>query len=196
MFGVQASRLSRSASHHAKKNARATRQRPIAAGLARGGHCRAAASLRANSALARSGELHRLVLELPLRPVRAEERERRRLVVREVCGPGGPRRQVASALRTRRTQGLVRRARRSRARQSRAICSPFRLAPAEGGVRWRSYSGSRHQTGRPAEPPTLATAVANWRPDTIPLGGSTLRVVALRDDDGDAPPVLIVEEIA
>jgi len=50
--------------------------------------------------------------------------------------------------------------------------------------------------GRPAEPPTLATAVANWRPDTIPLGGSTLRVVALRDDDGDAPPVLIVEEIA
>jgi hypothetical protein len=49
--------------------------------------------------------------------------------------------------------------------------------------------------GVPAEPPTLSTAVPNWRPgDTIPLGGKTLQVVGLRDDDADQPPVLIVEE--
>jgi hypothetical protein len=48
--------------------------------------------------------------------------------------------------------------------------------------------------GEPAEPPTLSTAVPNWRPgDPIPLGRSTLRVVALRDDDADAPLVLVVE---
>jgi hypothetical protein len=49
--------------------------------------------------------------------------------------------------------------------------------------------------GAPAEPPTLTTAVPNWRAgDTIPLGRSTLRVVRVRDDDADQPPVLIVEE--
>ena len=32
--------------------------------------------------------------------------------------------------------------------------------------------------------------------DTIHLGTRTLRVVALRDVDGDAPPVLVVEDIA
>ena len=48
--------------------------------------------------------------------------------------------------------------------------------------------------GAPAEPSTLATAVPNWQPgDTIPLGGSTLRVVEVRDDDGEQPPVLVVE---
>jgi len=31
---------------------------------------------------------------------------------------------------------------------------------------------------------------------TIPLGGRTLRVVDKRDDDADAPPVLIVEDTA
>jgi len=36
--------------------------------------------------------------------------------------------------------------------------------------------------------------VPNWRPgDTIPLGGSTLRVVEIRDDDAEQPPVLVVE---
>jgi hypothetical protein len=30
--------------------------------------------------------------------------------------------------------------------------------------------------------------------DTIPLGGKTLRVVGLREDDAEQPPVLIVEE--
>ena len=48
----------------------------------------------------------------------------------------------------------------------------------------------------PAEPSTLECAVPNWRAcDTIPTGRNTLRVVAVRDDDADAPPVLIVEEL-
>jgi hypothetical protein len=51
--------------------------------------------------------------------------------------------------------------------------------------------------GKPAEPPTLATAVPNWRAgDRIPLGGSALRVVEVRDDEADKPPVLIVEDVA
>jgi hypothetical protein len=49
--------------------------------------------------------------------------------------------------------------------------------------------------GAPADPPTLASAVPNWKAgDTIPLGRTTLRVVGIRDDDADRPPVLIVEE--
>jgi hypothetical protein len=49
----------------------------------------------------------------------------------------------------------------------------------------------------PVDPPTLTTAVPNWRAgDTIPLGGRTLRVVSVRDDDADQPPVLIVEDMA
>jgi hypothetical protein len=49
--------------------------------------------------------------------------------------------------------------------------------------------------GVPAEPPTLSSAVPNWRAgDTIPLGHRTLRVVGIRDDDADQPPVLVVEE--
>jgi hypothetical protein len=40
--------------------------------------------------------------------------------------------------------------------------------------------------GEPAEPPTLASAVPNWRAgDTISLGRGTLRVVRVRDDDAD-----------
>jgi hypothetical protein len=49
--------------------------------------------------------------------------------------------------------------------------------------------------GVAADPPTLETAVPNWRAgDTIPLGHKTLRVVAVRDDDANQPPVLIVEK--
>jgi hypothetical protein len=48
--------------------------------------------------------------------------------------------------------------------------------------------------GAPADPPTLASAVPNWKPgDTIPLGRTTPCVVAVRDDDADQP-VLVVEE--
>lgn len=53
-----------------------------------------------------------------------------------------------------------------------------------------------HEDGSPAEPPTLATAVPNWRPgDTIPLGNDrTLRVIGTREGDTpDDDPVLMVE---
>jgi hypothetical protein len=52
--------------------------------------------------------------------------------------------------------------------------------------------------GTPADPPRLSTAVPNWGTgDTIPLGPSRmLRVVRLRDDDADQPPVLVVEDVA
>ena len=51
------------------------------------------------------------------------------------------------------------------------------------------------EDGTPTEPPTLATAVPNWRSgDEIPLGWRTLRVVRVRDDDADQPPVLVVED--
>ena len=51
------------------------------------------------------------------------------------------------------------------------------------------------EDGTPADPPTLDTAVPNWRSgDEIPLGRRTLRVVAVRDDDGNQPPVLVVED--
>jgi hypothetical protein len=51
--------------------------------------------------------------------------------------------------------------------------------------------------GAPAEPPTLSVAVPNWRSgDTIPFGRRTLRVVQVRDDDADEPPVLVVEDMA
>jgi hypothetical protein len=37
--------------------------------------------------------------------------------------------------------------------------------------------------------------VPSWRAgDVIPLGKRSLRVIGLRDDDADQPPVLIVEE--
>jgi hypothetical protein len=50
--------------------------------------------------------------------------------------------------------------------------------------------------GLPAEPPTLSAAVPNWSPgDVIALGaGRALRVVAVRDEDADQPPVLVVED--
>jgi len=37
--------------------------------------------------------------------------------------------------------------------------------------------------------------VPNWGPgETIHLGHKTLRVVGIRDDDADQPPVLVVED--
>ena len=51
--------------------------------------------------------------------------------------------------------------------------------------------------GVPAEPPTLTSAVPNWRSgDTIPLGRKTLRVLRVWDDDADQPPALVVEDTA
>lgn len=43
----------------------------------------------------------------------------------------------------------------------------------------------------------MRTAVLTWTPgDEIPLGRRTLRVVAIRDDDADQPPALVVETLA
>jgi hypothetical protein len=52
------------------------------------------------------------------------------------------------------------------------------------------------ENGALADPQTFTTAVPNWQPgDTIPLGaGRALRVVAIRDDDADQPPALVVVE--
>ena len=52
------------------------------------------------------------------------------------------------------------------------------------------------EAGSPADPPTLKSAVPNWRPgDTIPLGRKTLRVVAVRRaEEPDGDPVLVVED--
>jgi hypothetical protein len=51
--------------------------------------------------------------------------------------------------------------------------------------------------GTPAEPPSLTSAVPNWRPgDTILLGHRTLRVVGVRDEGGDVPTLLVVEDTA
>jgi hypothetical protein len=51
--------------------------------------------------------------------------------------------------------------------------------------------------GEPADPPTVSVAVPNWKPgDTIHSRGKTLRVVGIRDEDADQPPVLVVEQAA
>jgi hypothetical protein len=52
--------------------------------------------------------------------------------------------------------------------------------------------------GGPAEPAKMTCAVPNLRAgDTIPIAANrTLRVVDIRDDDAEQPPVLIVEDMA
>jgi hypothetical protein len=54
------------------------------------------------------------------------------------------------------------------------------------------------EDGTPAEPRTFEAAVPNWKPgDTLDLGRErTLRVVAVRDDDADQPPTLVVEDLS
>jgi hypothetical protein len=66
---------------------------------------------------------------------------------------------------------------------------------------WRStaktFANLERADGAPAEPSSFSSAVPNWAPgDTIPLGRRTLRVVGVRDDDADSPPVLVVEDVA
>ena len=54
-----------------------------------------------------------------------------------------------------------------------------------------------HADDTPADPPTVRVAVPNWRAgDTITVGHRRLRVVAVRDDDADQPPTLVVEDAA
>ena len=51
--------------------------------------------------------------------------------------------------------------------------------------------------GTPAEPSSFSSAVQNWAPgETIHFGHRTVRVVGVRDDDADQPPVLVVEDVA
>ena len=47
------------------------------------------------------------------------------------------------------------------------------------------------------DPPTYRSSTLNWRRgDTIPLTAErTLRVLGVRDDDADQPPVLVVEDM-
>jgi hypothetical protein len=52
------------------------------------------------------------------------------------------------------------------------------------------------QDGTPADPPVLHSAISTWQAgDAIPMGGRTLRVVAVVDDDAEVP-VLVVEGAA
>jgi hypothetical protein len=65
----------------------------------------------------------------------------------------------------------------------------------EGVIRMAFLFKLETKEGLAAEPPTLSSAVPNWRAgDTIPLGRRALRVVAVRDDEADQPPVLVVED--
>jgi hypothetical protein len=51
--------------------------------------------------------------------------------------------------------------------------------------------------GAPAEPSSFSSAVPNWAPGhTIHFGHKTMRVVGVRDDDADSPPVLVIEDVA
>jgi hypothetical protein len=51
--------------------------------------------------------------------------------------------------------------------------------------------------GSPADPRTYRSSVLTWRQgDKIPLTADrTLRVLGIRDDDADQPPVLVVEDM-
>jgi hypothetical protein len=52
--------------------------------------------------------------------------------------------------------------------------------------------------GALADPPSFRTGVYVWRPgDVIWLGADrSLRVLGVRDDDADQPPVQVVEDVA
>jgi hypothetical protein len=51
--------------------------------------------------------------------------------------------------------------------------------------------------GTPAKQSQLSSAVPTWGPgETIHFGHKTLRVVGVRDDDADQPPVLIAKDLA
>jgi hypothetical protein len=63
---------------------------------------------------------------------------------------------------------------------------------------WMSFTFRLQRSdGSPADPPTYRSSVLAWRQgDTIPLSRErTLRVLGVRDDDADQPPILIVEDM-
>jgi hypothetical protein len=77
------------------------------------------------------------------------------------------------------------------------------LCPPSGARRreedWMAGFLFRLETseGEPANPSTFETVAYSWKEgDEIPLGRRTLRVIGIRDDDADQPPVLTVEEAA
>jgi hypothetical protein len=72
----------------------------------------------------------------------------------------------------------------------RAYCTSIQWS-----IKWPRprQPGERRARRRPA---TLDTALPNWREGaSIYLGKRTLRVLAVRDDDADLPPVLVVEDM-
>ena len=57
----------------------------------------------------------------------------------------------------------------------------FRLEPADNAF---------------VDPPTFRAAVPNWLAgDVIPLGGRSLRLDEVCDDDADQAPTLVVEDV-
>jgi hypothetical protein len=52
------------------------------------------------------------------------------------------------------------------------------------------------KAGTPADPPMFRSSVGvTWNAgDTVLLGARTLRVLAVRDDDADQAPVLVIED--
>jgi hypothetical protein len=50
--------------------------------------------------------------------------------------------------------------------------------------------------GRPAEPPEVSTGIPTWKPGDVIYLGRWLRVLAVREEEGDRLPVLVVEEVA
>jgi hypothetical protein len=85
---------------------------------------------------------------------------------------------------------------RSPSERRRVILDPSRPVPVgeEGPI----YSLRLQRTdGTPADPPTYRSLVLSWKQgEVIELGGDRrLRVLGVRDDDADQPPVLVVEEM-
>jgi hypothetical protein len=63
---------------------------------------------------------------------------------------------------------------------------------------WMTYHFRLQRSdGSPADPPTYRSTVLTWRQgDSIPIRpGRMLRVLGIRDDDADQPPVLVVEDL-
>jgi hypothetical protein len=70
--------------------------------------------------------------------------------------------------------------------------------PVPLGEEGPMYSFRLQRTdGKPADPPTYRSLVLTWKQgEIIELGGGRrLRVLGVRDDDADQPPVLVVEDL-
>jgi hypothetical protein len=83
-------------------------------------------------------------------------------------------------------------------RSALVVCSPCRSVPADNGrgepngrVSVQAGDARRYAGGASS----VSSAMPNWAPgETIHFGHRTVRVVTVRDDDADRPPVLVVEE--